>query len=97
MAFVFCLKAIDCEWFASLSCMFKHLLLMPMIHNEDINVQNRSLPLFKSHTSESTYKYAIKHREVTAEFGRFPHRNLFLGRPSTEEELGFLERPDSSF
>ncbi len=97
MALVISLKAIDCDWFANLSSVFKHFLLMPLMHSEDIIVQNRSLPLFKSHTNERTYNYAIKHREIIARFGRFPHRNLILGRPSTEEEMIFLERPSSSF
>lgn len=30
-------------------------------------------------------------------FGRYPHRNVILGRQSTEEELAFLPQPGSSF
>ncbi|TAJ21350.1 MAG: DUF924 family protein, partial [Rugosibacter sp.] len=41
--------------------------------------------------------YAIKHRNVIARFGRFPHRNAILGRLSTPEELKFLSQPGSSF
>ena len=42
-------------------------------------------------------KYAHRHHEIIERFGRFPHRNAALGRPSTPEELAFLEEPDSSF
>ncbi|MNT96649.1 hypothetical protein D3C72_2388010 [compost metagenome] len=41
--------------------------------------------------------WADKHREIIARFGRFPHRNAVLGRPSTAEEQAFLQRPGSSF
>ena len=31
-------------------------------------------------------KYAELHRDVLQRWGRFPHRNAILGRPSTPEE-----------
>jgi uncharacterized protein (DUF924 family) len=34
---------------------------------------------------------------VIDRFGRFPHRNAVLGRPSTPEEEAFLKEPGSSF
>jgi uncharacterized protein (DUF924 family) len=34
------------------------------------------------------------HREVIARFGRFPHRNPFLGRESTPEEAAYLAQGD---
>ena len=75
----------------------RHFLLMPMMHSEDITIQENSLPLFKKHTAERTYDYAIRHRDIVARFGRFPHRNAILGRPSTDEEKEFLAGPNSSF
>ena len=41
--------------------------------------------------------YAERHQEVIARFGRFPHRNVILGRASTPEEVEFLRQPGSSF
>jgi uncharacterized protein (DUF924 family) len=41
--------------------------------------------------------FAKRHREVIRRFGRFPHRNAILGRPSTPEELEFLKQPGSGF
>ena len=41
--------------------------------------------------------YAVRHRDIIARFGRFPHRNAILGRPSTAEEVAFLQQPGSSF
>ena len=35
--------------------------------------------------------WAEVHRDIIRRYGRFPHRNRILGRPSTPEELAFLE------
>ncbi|WP_121270357.1 DUF924 family protein, partial [Pseudomonas aeruginosa] len=43
------------------------------------------------------YDYAERHHAVVARFGRFPHRNAILGRPSSEEETAFLREPGSRF
>jgi len=39
----------------------------------------------------------LRHQEIVARFGRFPHRNAVLGRESTPEEMAFLQEPHSSF
>ncbi len=46
---------------------------------------------------ENYLDYAERHCQVIARFGRFPHRNAWLGRPSTSEELAFLQEPGSRF
>lgn len=46
---------------------------------------------------EGFLDYAEQHQRVIARFGRFPHRNLVLGRPSTSEEMDFLLEPGSRF
>lgn len=35
---------------------------------------------------QENIKYAISHRDVVERWGRFPHRNAILSRPSTPEE-----------
>jgi len=40
---------------------------------------------------------AVRHHEIVARFGRFPHRNAILGRDTTAEEDSFLKEPNSSF
>ena len=42
-------------------------------------------------------KYAEKHRDIIARFGRFPHRNAVLGRESRPEEMAFIAQPGSGF
>jgi uncharacterized protein (DUF924 family) len=46
---------------------------------------------------EEYLDFAIRHREIIARFGRFPHRNKILDRESTAAELPFLAEPGSSF
>jgi len=41
--------------------------------------------------------YAVRHQRVIQRFGRFPHRNAVLGRPSTADEAQFLTEPGSRF
>ena len=75
----------------------RQFMLMPMMHSENLAVQDAALPLFKKYASKKDYEYAEKHREIIARFGRFPHRNVILGRKSINEELEFLKQPGSSF
>ena len=76
---------------------YRQFMLMPMMHSEDLSVQDRSLPLFRKYCSARTHDYAVRHRDIIAMFGRFPHRNKILGRPSSDEERAFLTQPGSSF
>ena len=75
----------------------RQFMLMPRMHSEDIIVQNDSLLLFKKLNLDNVYDYAVQHRDIVARFGRFPHRNLILGRSSSKEELEFLKQKGSSF
>ncbi|OZJ05333.1 hypothetical protein BZG36_01594 [Bifiguratus adelaidae] len=38
------------------------------------------------------HSYSIQHRDVIAEYGRFPHRNAKLGRTSTVKEIEYLNQ-----
>ena len=78
---------------------------------EDLAVQREGLALFRelerkeanpatpelNKSLSGAGDYAGKHLAIIERFGRFPHRNAMLGRPSTEEELIFLTQPGSSF
>jgi len=39
----------------------------------------------------------LRHKATIDRFGRYPHRNEILGRPSSPEELEFLKQPGSGF
>ena len=72
-------------------------LYLPFEHSEDMADQERSLALFATLDDANAYDYAVRHRDIVARFGRFPHRNAALGRASTPEEIEFLKTPGSSF
>jgi len=71
--------------------------LMPLMHSEDLAVQEAALPLFDQFTDSRTVDVASRHRDVIVRFGRFPHRNAALGRVSSAAELAFLQTPGSRF
>ena len=85
------------DYLTNLDIHRRQFMLMPMMHSENLAVQDTALPLFKKYASEKDYEYAEKHRDIIARFGRFPHRNVILGRKSSNEELEFLKQPGSSF
>jgi uncharacterized protein (DUF924 family) len=75
---------------------------LPFEHAEDLAVQQESVRLFEALAAAApdeaeSLDYAIRHRDIVARFGRFPHRNAILGRTSTAEELEFLRQPGSRF
>jgi uncharacterized protein (DUF924 family) len=74
-------------------------LYMPFEHSESLPMQERSVALFTALADEtgvdSPLPWAERHRDVIRRFGRFPHRNDILGRPSTSDEHAFLEQPGS--
>lgn len=70
---------------------------MPLMHAEDLPLQERAVDLFTALGNANATKFAIAHRDIVQRFGRFPHRNAVLGRTSTPEELAFLDGPGSSF
>ena len=77
---------------------------LPFEHDESLLEQERSVALYaalrreaQGEAFDSAYDYAVKHRDIVARFGRFPHRNAILGRESTAAEIEFLKLPGSSF
>lgn len=72
-------------------------LYLPFEHSEAIADQNRAVELIGDLGDPELLRYAVAHRDIIERFGRFPHRNVSLGRPSTPEEIQFLQQPGSSF
>jgi len=65
-------------------------LYMPLMHSEDPAHQGLSVQLFDQPGLEQNLKFARHHQQLIREFGRFPHRNAILGRPSTPAEIAYL-------
>ena len=79
----------------------RSFLYLPFEHSEDSGDQDFSVLLFAEEAvsapeswiehSRDYLDYATRHRDLIRKFGRFPHRNAVLGRPSTPEEEAFLK------
>lgn len=93
---------VDCGQDHRLPGVMRQFAYLPFEHAESLAEQQRSLQLFERLGREEPalsglVEWARKHHEIVARFGRFPHRNALLGRPSTPEEIEFLQQPGSSF
>jgi uncharacterized protein (DUF924 family) len=81
--------------------------LMPYQHTEDLELQNEGVELYTSlvanapevwrEAAENYRNFAVMHRDIVAEFGRFPHRNAVLGRSPTPPELAYLQSGGATF
>jgi uncharacterized protein (DUF924 family) len=72
----------------------RHFLYMPFMHSERLEDVERSIALIAEVNAEAA-EFGRRHRDVIARFGRYPGRNALLKRPSTPEEIAFLnEHPD---
>ncbi|MDP3937759.1 MAG: DUF924 family protein [Deltaproteobacteria bacterium] len=84
-----------------------YFLYLPFEHAEDLALQERSVALMEAQVArapagmapsfESFADYARRHREIIERFGRFPHRNAVLGRPSTPDEDAYLRTGGETF
>jgi len=73
---------------------------LPFEHAESAAAQAESVRLFtalrddtprgRRHLTGDYLHHAHVHRDLIARFGRFPHRNAVLDRPSTPEEVDYL-------
>lgn len=80
---------------------------LPLEHSESLADQEKSVRVARDlmdevdaghrATFEGFWRYAVSHCDIIKRFGRFPHRNRILSRPSTPEEIAFLQTPGSSF
>ena len=78
---------------------WRKFFYMPFHHSEDLADQRRSLALAAAlppdpERAGGLRRYGRPYVEVIERFGRFPHRNEILGRPSTAEEIAFLAERD---
>ena len=65
----------------------RRFLYMPFQHSENLADQDRCVLLFTESGDDEQLRYAKKHRDVIARFGRFPHRNAILGRAPRPAEV----------
>lgn len=80
---------------------------LPLEHSEFIEDQKNSIEQFEAlkkavpEEEQGLYdgylEFAQRHHDIITRFNRFPHRNEIFLRPSTNDELRFLQQPGSSF
>jgi len=80
-----CLYGLEHQQDQALSFVEKLFFYLPLEHSENLDHQERCVMLFNQLVKESpeslkpraqgALDYAIKHRDIVARFGHFPHRN----------------------
>ena len=90
-------EAVACGIDKELSPPQQAFLYMPFMHSESKLIHDRAVKLFSAPGLENNYEFELKHKIIIDRFGRYPHRNVILGRESTQEEIEFLKQPGSSF
>ena len=106
-ALVLALSGIQSGADAALEVLERVFFYMPLQHAEVLEAQEESLAAYRRLRDESppalracaeqVLEYAEVHRRVIERFGRFPHRNVVLGRASTQAELRFLSEHPAGF
>ncbi len=82
---------------AKLNDQQKSFLYMPFMHSESLVIHHEAVKLFTQLGVASNLDFELRHKAIIEQFGRYPHRNKILARRSTEKELAFLSKPNSSF
>ena len=90
-------SAIDRGWDERYPSDRRVFLYMPLMHAENMAMQDLSVAKFEALGIEENLAFAHDHRDVIADHGRFPSRNAALGRESTAAEKAYLTQPDAGW
>lgn len=74
-------------WHRGLPKGHAQFVLLPLMHSENRADQRESLRRFAELGDPANLRFARAHARMIFRFGRFPHRNAVLGRPSTPREV----------
>ncbi|MBX3564985.1 MAG: DUF924 domain-containing protein [Sphingomonas sp.] len=91
------LEAIDKGWDGGMTGEQKQFLYMPLMHAEDVGLQDLCIDKFEALGDKHSLDFAHQHAGAIIRFGRFPSRNAALGRESTALELEYLSQPDAGW
>lgn len=91
----------------SLTIIQRGFFYMPLEHSELLADQLQSVALFEQLLADapealrghviSQLDYARHHANIIERFDRFPHRNMVLGRQSTNDEIEYLKQGGARF
>ncbi len=68
MALALSLRCVQLSYLNQAIEAHRRFILMPMMHSEELTVQNDSLPLFEKYTSSTVLECAVKHLDIIAKF-----------------------------
>jgi len=95
-----CEQGVANDSYKELNALEQLFFFMPLQRSESIKVQQTSVKIYKAlagrvsstlrNTFETVAQFAELRHDIVAEFGRFPHRNIPLGRPNTSSEEAHL-------
>lgn len=97
MALVLAQEAVAAGVHAALSSVERAFLFLPYMHSESRIVHAEAELLYREYALPDNYAFELKHKAIIDRFGRYPHRNRVLGRPSSAGEIEFLQQPGSRF
>lgn len=85
-------KVLEAGWDMGAPEPERQFFYMPFEHSEDPEDQALSVQLMTERMPNvpNLLLHARAHREIISRFGRFPFRNVALGRVSTPEEVDFM-------
>ncbi|OGO94216.1 MAG: hypothetical protein A3F41_03230 [Coxiella sp. RIFCSPHIGHO2_12_FULL_44_14] len=88
----------------ALSLIERVFYYFPLLHSEHLGYQEQSIRAYQMLVElalpetqiiyESFFKFANHHYSIVRRFGRFPQRNVILGRESTEDEKKYLQESE---
>lgn len=84
-------RAIDRGVDARIDPHLREFLYLPFMHSEELADQIRCIELSRQAGHAENLKWAEHHAGIIRRFGRFPHRNVILGRETTPDERAFLD------
>ncbi len=90
-------EAIACGADQDLTPVQRSFLYMPYMHSESLKIHEIAVVLYRNNGIQNNLDFELRHKAIIERFGRYPHRNGVLGRPSTPAEIEFLGSPGSSF
>ena len=83
--------SLDREFDLAVEPEIRQFFFLPFMHSESLRDQNRCVHLFHATGLADNLKFAILHRDIIVRFGKFPHRNKVLSRPTSAAEQAFLD------
>lgn len=94
------------------SIVHRHWFYMPLMHSEDLGSHKKALDIMEQMGEDlkklgvsdeemafaaQEVKFEKEHMEIIEKFGRYPHRNVALGREMTYEETSFMKEGGATF